>query len=370
MRLQIGLTVVAILLSSASVTVLAAPTVVIETEIVSDGFGSRGLGKMKGTNRQWIQKDRAREETSSELTGKFLGKLTGEQAETRITRLDKDLMYGILSKKKKYTETSFEQLRLQREEAVTGWKQQMQGNAPPSADQGDAPKGMNFSPPEVKVTRPGDEMSVAGFESELVKIVGTSVGTHVETGQTCEVRWLMDLWVAETPGAEIVRSYRAGLAEALGFTEDQLDLMGDRLSSMMSSYGKGLEELQKTMAELDATPLRTRMALETEGACGFTGGMTANDGSGDPEPEDEPAAEPGRKIGRFGKKMLGKFKRGKNKDQEPEDSPAQASQTTQPAQGPQQMFALTVNTLSYELKDVAGAQYEPPSDFKLVGAKR
>ncbi len=366
MRILTGTTaLLSILLTSA---IVAAPTVVIETEMVSDGFGSRGIGKMKSTQHQWIQKDRAREESSSELTGKFLSKFSGDQSEIRITRLDKDLMYGILSKKKKYTEISFEELRRQREEGMAGWKQQMQGNAAPPSDDSEGPKGMTFSPPEITVERPGDKQSIAGFESELVKIVGTSVGTHEETGQTCEVRWLMDLWVAETPGAEIVRSYRKGVAEALGFSQDQLEGLGSQVSSMISSYGKGLQELQKEMAEIDKTPLRTRMALETEGTCGIAGGMAAADTSDGPPEDEEPAAAPGRKFGKFGKKMLGKFKRGKNNDQEQQQEPQEAP--SQIAQGPQQMFAFTVNTLSYELTDAGEIKYLPPSDFKRIDGKR
>lgn len=122
-------------LTLALIALPAVADVVWEQRVESDGFGTRHVGRMKSTTKLIVSDKMAREETSSEFTGKLLSKLSPDMASLNITRLDKGLIWTVNEKQGEYWEMTFTAMRQQREEAMANlrsMKTQRPDDAPPA----------------------------------------------------------------------------------------------------------------------------------------------------------------------------------------------------------------------------------------------
>jgi len=90
--------------------------ITIESITTSDGF--MGMGASVSTEKSYTQGDARREESNVKFTGGIMKHMSPKETQIEITRLDKEVIWQMNDKDKKYTEMTFAEFKKMMEEGL------------------------------------------------------------------------------------------------------------------------------------------------------------------------------------------------------------------------------------------------------------
>lgn len=337
----------AVLISAA-----AHADVTIEERMSVGAAGMMKMANMSGTSVTTIAGDRARTDSNLQFESGMMRALArGAGQSTEIVRLDQGKIYSLDTKKKTYTETTFEQRRAEMQQAM---EQMQKGQAAQQqATSGVDESQCEWSDPKAEVKKTGENAAIAGFQAERITIVATQSCKDKKTGQVCDFGLALDQWIA--PGFEAAKetlAYQRAYADKLGLTSGSSHDFAERAQSMFGRY-KGLwTEVAAKMRDVKGYPVKASFGLGVGGPqCQSTQETQAAAGG--------PASPPsigGALGGALGGMMFGKKK-----------EPAQPAAAPAPSSLPGGLMSLmTVSTeiISVNKAAVAPQTFEVPADFK------
>jgi hypothetical protein len=244
--------------------------VTIEQSTKVDAAGAMSLAAMDGTTVTSVSANNAR--TDNDLTFKsalmrtFAG---GAGKSSTIIKLDEERIIDLDLKKKRYTETSFAEMRAQTEQAMQQMEEATQAQQP------DQPGGTNlpvseqnceWTDSDVSVNRSGARQSFAGFEAEQSVITATQTCQDPETGKSCDVIWTMENWLSpEVVGGQDMQDFWTSYAQKLGFDETVGKPGMSFMAQLFSQYQQGWDDIETELGELQGYPLKTVLRLEIGG---------------------------------------------------------------------------------------------------------
>ncbi len=223
--------------------------------------GAMSLYASEGTVLTQIAGDRARMENDIKMKSRLARTFMGNSASGSIVRLDKDLLWNLNTDKRQYTEQSFAELRAQRKEMMAALEQpgQKGGGLPVTAD------GCQWSEAEVEIERPRGTEKVAGIKTNKNIVKMHQSCRDPGTGNTCEMSWIMETWMAKkVPAEKEARAFRQGWAEALGLGESMSGLEGPG-AGLVAMFSANWEEIATELEQIKGYPLRTLLKMEIGG---------------------------------------------------------------------------------------------------------
>jgi len=271
-----------------------------------------GIMSMQTDGVDNIKADKSYNSLTTQMTGgmaTILGK--GKPKEmVNITRLDKGLYWELDTEKKKYKETTMDQLKTQLSEA---------------RGEGKKSEESEYSW-TVEVKSVEGAQAINGFNCNGV--IGKATGVNKKNAaDTLFITY--EQWAAkEVPGASEVEAYRQSYAKAIGM--DQM-WSNENMGSMFKQYGSEFAELAVKVSETGGYPIRTIMTVE-----------------GGAKPDNQESNQPSGNALNMMSKMFGK----KVDKQETEKG------------GRSKTFSFTNEVLSIEQKAISDSQFEVPEGFK------
>lgn len=249
--------------------------------------------KMFGANKpmtstQYIQGKKSRTDNFNDE-----GKLTT----SAIIDLDREVIINIDHKKKEYTEMTFAEMLQRFREMQQKMKQ------PEANEQKDQPEvKWSF---DVKVARPGEKKTIAGYETEKVVLTLTASGegTDSKTGEAGKSGMVVTStnWMASSvTGYGDVRAFQAAFAQKMGemVNGSSMAQMMESLSKMNPQLAEAMKKMEQEGKKLQGVALMNTTVYETWA-----------EGGANPAPQAEKAEEPsapksvGGLLGGFGKKL-------------------------------------------------------------------
>ena len=246
----------------------------LETEyrIEIEASGMMSMMASAGTVTTAISGNKSRSESDMKSKSKMFGKLMQGNNGASITRLDKELFWQLNPDKKQYTEMTFEQLRAQMEQVSQQMEQLQQsgsgGALPVSEEQ------CQWSDADLDVVKTGEKQRFANVKASQYIITVKETCTVPENGQTCEITWRMENWMAKRmPGADEIRAFTSAMAEKTGMSEFAGGGGGASMG-LMSMFRDGWDEVNDETANLKGYPVKTVMQMEMGGeACTTVSGQ-------------------------------------------------------------------------------------------------
>jgi len=268
--------------------------------VKSDGF--MGMGAFKSTTKTYLVDYAKRTQTSLKFTGKFMKHFSPKGTEVSVVRLDKKVVWNwtLDSKKKRYTEQTFDEIKEMMEEGMANADQQM------PEQETDYESEYKWSKPKIKVKNLKESKEINGFNCDHYLASVTTVGTHKETGVKDTMLFVADLWNSKkiSKDMDIVYEFNKKYLKALG-----IDVPENAGMAMITGmYRDQMASLEEEIQKLDGYPIVNDMKLT----------MTKN-----AIPEEEEAAEEKVSLsdikndfgGLLGKKIMKDAAKKKKKDE-------------------------------------------------------
>ncbi len=245
-------------LVAASWTVSHAD-VTVSRVTTMDGMG--GLLKSSTTSTESYSGDKMVNDSETKMENKMLKMFGGGKPikTTSITRLDKELIWNIDHKDKKYTEMTFAEVR--------AWMDSLGGmmsgaGADPMAQQQPAidTSEITFSEPTFEIKRTGKSETISGYSCDQSIMTMTTVGTNRKTGETMTLEVVMDMMLAQgVPGADEIVDFGVRTARAMGFEMDNGS--AHSMTKMLEMYGIDAERLAEESEKLEGFAMKTVMSF-------------------------------------------------------------------------------------------------------------
>lgn len=249
---------------------------VIERFSRSDGFA--GLGAFEQTSLTVTSPTAQREEGKMKFTGPVLGafqRMAGMGDTVRITRLDRDLVWGLDSEKKTYTEQPLT-ARGERERAAPGQRPKDKSE----------PSDVVVTKNEFKVEKTGARKTINGFPCEEYLATWLVETRNTKTGETGKSVMTNRSWTTPET-AEI----RAAQAVELAYSQTYLKKLGLEMSphearqflaglTGLSDQDQqiALARVSAEMAKIQGFPIITQVEWNVEGSGGTTGAPAGSAG--------------------------------------------------------------------------------------------
>lgn len=340
-------------------TTIVRADVTITRTISVDGVGAMAFGNMSGTSKTTISGDRSRTDSDMKMQSKLIGFLArnamGPSAD--IVLLDQDKIYRLNLSKKEYTETTFEQLRAQLQQASDQMNSNADHRQPSAVDQSKC----EWLPAKVSVNRTGEKAQFGGYDSERAIITASQPCQDKETGSICEVSIILDLWTSSgfSENAEARRFYSAYAAK-MGLDPANLQDATQRAKALFSQYQGIWTEVAAKMQSIKGYPVKSGFTLALGGAqCKDSKAQQAQSSR-----SDDDAGGPGGLAGAVAGKLGGLFHKKKDDADAPAAQPAPAATPVPLPAGDVALMTVSSQLISVST-DVAGADlFSVPADFK------
>jgi len=223
--------------------VFASADVTYKQKVVTSGIPM--MGDMEGESVVKIKGDKKSEKSKTKFTGgmmKMMGK-KGEQQSVDITRIDKELIWNINLSEKKYTETTFEELKKIMAE--------MQGKVPEKKEEVKA---------TFEVNKTGNKKKIGGYDCEEVLIKMVTEAKDKESKEQGKLTVETNLWVSDqVKGWDQIQAFDKTFAEKMGWGEYDKGFL-----SGMKQFGVDTKELAKKMEEIKGFPMMTVVTVKPE----------------------------------------------------------------------------------------------------------
>jgi len=356
----------------AAVLGTARADTTLEEHISVNGVGMMSFANMSGTSRSMVSGEHSRHDSDLQMESRLVRFLArnavGPSAE--IVRLDEDKIYHLEIRKKEYSETTFEQMRSQMQQAAQKMQEAKDKQPSPVDD-----SQCEWSDPKAEVKRSGEKMTIAGYPAERLTIVTSQDCKDKKTGSVCRLALALDQWLSsDFSNAEVTRFQRA-YAQKLGLASGITPDLSDRAQSMFGRYKGVWAQVVEKMKDSKGYPVKSSFAFAFGGPqCASdksrsdSNASSAQDSSASADSSPSgPKAMASQLSGRLAS-MLGRKKKDDSAKEADSAGPAPAAA---PASAilPDNMIPLI--TMSSELVSVStaavpGEMFAVPADFKKV----
>ncbi len=206
---------------------------------------SQFLGTSETTSIQYYTVDRSADEFTIQWTSGIMKTLKGGKPKTSITitRLDKELVWTVNPKKKRYSEMTFAEYREQLKKSEDEMKDAEVEEAE-TAEEDTSEASEDEYEWTIEVQSDPDPRTINGWVCRNVKILTT--GTHKEEHR--DIIWItIDNWNSpDVPGTQEIQEFNTRYLKALGIDEYALT---PGLTSFMNAYKQQFEKLGKESGE-------------------------------------------------------------------------------------------------------------------------
>lgn len=223
-------------------------------EIVNnDGF--MGMGAFKSTTKTYLVDYAKRTQTSLKFTGKFMKHFSPKGTEVSVIRLDKKLVWNWMldSKKKTYTEQTFDEIKEMMKEGMAS------ANQPMPEQETDYESEYKWSKPKIIVEDLMESKVINNFKCDHYLASVTTIGTYLETGTKDTMLFVSDLWSTKKISNEmgLVYKFNEKFLKAIG-----IDIPENAGMAMITGmYKDQMESLEKEIQKLDGYPIVNDMKL-------------------------------------------------------------------------------------------------------------
>jgi hypothetical protein len=339
--------------------------VTVKRQSSTDGMG--GLLKATTTSTESYSGDKMANDSETKMENKMVKMFGGGKPvrSTSITRLDKEVIWNLDHKDKKYSEMTFAEMR-----ALMDSLGSMMSNASdPMAQQKPEidTSEITFAPPKFDVKKTGKRETIAGYECDQAVMTMTTVGTNRKTGETMTLELVMDMMLAQNvAGVNEITDFGVRMAKAIGFSADQSS--GQSMNKMLSMYGIDAERLAEEAKKLEGFAMKSVMSFSMGGdamdkAKADADAEKAQREQGQQEEEEQAKKDeetPSDASGMAAKALGGLFgKKEKTKDAE---KPKEEAASEAP---PGAMLWITTTVTGIESGSVPADRFEVPSEYKL-----
>jgi hypothetical protein len=222
------------------------PAFQYEQYVHNEGFRGRFASESRDVIK--VTPDRKATDSSFKFTGAIMGRLTREQRNLEIVRLDKDLIWQVNVNKSRYLELPIQKMALQ-----VGIVKDDPGAETAYVEECCTVK--------TDIKRTGSKKMVNGYESEQVILTWTSTCPDEETGEPGKTTMTLEIWMA--PGVKLgseLDSFNEAYARKLGFDMQMMNAVGDQFRQAFP----GLKDLALMMKDLKGYPILSTLSVEDE----------------------------------------------------------------------------------------------------------
>ncbi len=358
---SIRLAPVAFALSFGSAT--AGADVTIERNASVEGGGAMSVMNMTTHTTTYISGERSRTDSAFAMDSGLMRVFVHGGPKAEIVQLDTDAIYELDLKKKQYTQTSLTARREQMQQALAKSKQE-QASRQQQASGVDESK-CEWSPPKSSITKTGEKLTIAGFQTERTTIAASQTCVDKShPADACEFRLTLDQWLAPNfPAEKEALVYYRAYAKKMGLDWDSSNFT-ERAESMFGHYNGIWSGIVSKMKDVKGYPLKSNFALAVGGPqCASSAQASASASS--PGATTPSATENvGRAFGgAIGGAIGGLF--GHKKPAETQAEPTTA--TTTPVANPDGLFQLLSigsEVVSANQNPVSPQEFEVPAGFK------
>jgi hypothetical protein len=321
----------------AAVPIRSRADVTVTQHLATGGFGPLALGAMDGTTETAIAGSRARIASDMHFKAAFLRLVTGHTGESlQLIRLDEDLVDEVDARKKRYSETTFEEYRAAMKKASDDIEaaQRQQSAGTPTMDDSTC----EWQPAETTVRRSGERMQIAGFEGEHVAVRRTQACVDKASGQRCNFTFAIEEWLAtEIPGLREQSEFWKAYAKRLSGGDAMTQQGTQALNTIFSRYKDSWGDMMAKTAALKGYPLKSVLSMHVGGP-----GCESGQPAGASSATNPPAALIG---------LLGKLSK------HSESTPASADGV--------ELFNMTTETMAITTTPIPPERLQVPPDYKL-----
>jgi len=333
---------------------------------------------MHGTTVTSIAADKSRTDNNLEFKSTIMRTFGGGVGKnTSIVRLDEERLIDIDHEKKRYTEITFAEMRLQAEQAIqqmeemseTEEEESENEEQPANTELPVSEQNCEWTDSTVEIVKSGERKKFAGLKAEQSITTATQTCKDPETGKSCTLTWTLEQWLAKkAPGGDEVQAFWRSYAEKLGLEDiaDQANMPS--MTKLFSMYSQGWDEIEEQSGELQGYPVKTMMQLEIGGdECTTAEGEPISyenvfgdamaDAAGDAAAVTIGDAAGGAVGGAIAKGLFSAF--GKKKKAEPVAA-------AEPVVGSVRLFRFESETTKIKTKTVADDRFEIPAGFTLA----
>jgi hypothetical protein len=215
--------------------------------------GALGFGGTETQTTVLLKSDKQKMVTQTEFTGKlskFMAK--GSTKSVQITRLDKGLIWDIDLDKKKYTETSFEEMKKMFEEME---------KAIPEAESLKTEKEA-VPEPKVEVSVTGKKKKIGGYPCEQAIIKMTMEGEDEQSGEKQTFIITNEMWLTKDfPAEKEIKEFASKMSQKLGMEQGYEQGM----LSAFTRFGVDVNQISKEMEKVEGFPILQTITMEAEG---------------------------------------------------------------------------------------------------------
>lgn len=324
----------------------------VQVQTVSRTSLIGGLGNMESNSKTGYQADKRAEARDFKMVGGIVGALSkGTQSTTEITRLDKDLIWGLDPKARTYTERP---IALPTQEELAGAKVEAKtsGTPPPSRHR--------VTKSELKVEKTGKTKDVNAFPCTEYLLTWELELQDTATREKVGQLMTMDFWT--TPLTEQLKKLKAAeeefnrkMAKKLGaeITGEDMQFLGAGM--LTATYGldtkeaaAGMEKVSKEMAKIEGYPIVTEVTWKVKPDSAAMAKAKA-------EKEEEPEEKPTASFGGLGNLVANKI--AKKLVKEPDPTKADV------------LFSSYMEVKSVAVADLPAGDFEVPEGYKKVEKK-
>ena len=249
---------------------------------------SSGTLAFGGTETQTailLKGDKQKMVTQTEFTGKLSKLMPKKETQSvQITRLDKELIWDIDLDKKKYTETSFEEMKKMFEETK---------KAIPEADSLKTEKE-TVPEPKIEVSVTGKKKKISGYPCEQAIVKMTMEGEDEKSGKNQTFIITNEMWLTKDfPAQKEIKEFQNKMSRKLGMKQGY----GQDMFSAFTQFGIDVNKLSEAMKKIEGFPILQTITMEVEGE-----EIEAEEEEEEDEEDLEEEALKGLAKGLFGKK--------------------------------------------------------------------
>ena len=338
--------------------------IAIERSTSVEGVGSMAFANMSGTSKTSISGDRSRTDSDMKMQSKIIGFLArnaiGPSAE--IVLLDQDKLYHLNMNKKEYTETSFEQFRLQMRKMSDQMNSSEDKQQPSAVDQSKCV----WLPAKVDVANSAEKARFAGYDAQRVTVTATQPCQDKETGSICEIALVLDQWnSADFVESAEARKFYGAYASKMGIDLSNSQDVSERAQALFGQYKGVWTEVAAKMQSVKGYPVKSSFTLGLGGPqCKDSNSQQAQTSQTDSSSQS-PSGIAGAVVGKLG----GLFQ--KKKDS-PDAAAAPPAPTAAPvAMPPGDVALMTVSSqvVSVSTNALSADVFTVPAGFKKTETK-
>jgi hypothetical protein len=385
--------------ASICVVLPAATTLadVTETKTITLNMA---IAKINSTDTERYAGDKKRNDTETRCEGFLLSMICGDKKGGEITRLDKDLTWGLEPAKKRYTEKPFptpEQRAEAQRKAAEMMAKLKSCPAAPKQNASDTSK-CEMSPPKIDIKSTNETATLAGHQARRSIVTLTQTCANKGTGDACDTIVRLDSWLTqdEIAGTAEKTAFRKAYAKKLGLDE-AAEMAMPQMQTLLAPYADALRQANAKAGDLKGYPLKTTVSIAMGGEhCAATkaqpqlpsgGGAVGNAtdaAAGAAETSATGAAGnaageavahsagggitgmiAGSAAGAFGSKLVGGLFAKKPTTPTKPDSGTATDQTANTIQ----LVELTMETTAITSDPIPGDQFNVPANWKLYQPK-